>query len=272
MNRYDTCSLKRQRTPSFGSERPSWACPPRPDRVDRLTILQIHHVDDPFPPRLARTGRALSWPFRSSPEGRSFPKGVGTDGWCPSFLEPIVSAACRGVDGGSRMPGGAAQQLDECHKLSQTLRSENAQLKDQTLALRSQNQDFSERAVDDARRLAQLEESNQRLETSVQAYQDERSRLESAYKELLASLPGSVHPLSMSRQPDRWNGTPCRATAWSRSRSQREARRGTREEPGRTSPRIAVARQHTVGMPGFPRGRAHLPRNLPELPPARSDP
>ncbi len=89
------------------------------------------------------------------------------------------------------------QQLDECHKLSQTLRSENAQLKDQTLALRSQNQDFSERAVDDARRLAQLEESNQRLETSVQAYQDERSRLESAYKELLASLPGSVRPLSL---------------------------------------------------------------------------
>ncbi len=94
------------------------------------------------------------------------------------------------------------QQLDECHKLSQTLRSENAQLKDQMLVLRSQNEDFSERAVDDARRLAQLEESNQQLETSVQAYQDERSRLESAYKELLASLPGSVHPLSMARPPD----------------------------------------------------------------------
>jgi hypothetical protein len=93
------------------------------------------------------------------------------------------------------------QQLEECHRLSQTLRSENAQLKDQTLALRSQNQDFSERAVDDARRLAQLEESNQRLETSVQAYQDERSRLESAYKELCASLPTSVRPLSLNRPP-----------------------------------------------------------------------
>ncbi len=87
------------------------------------------------------------------------------------------------------------QDLEECHRLSQTLRSENAGLKDQMLALRSQNQDLSERAVDDARRLALLEASNQRLETSVQAYQDERSRLEDAYKQLRASLPGSLPPL-----------------------------------------------------------------------------
>jgi hypothetical protein len=92
------------------------------------------------------------------------------------------------------------EQLDECHRLSQTLRSENAGLKDQMLALRSQNQDFSERAVDDARRLATLEQTNRRLETSVQAYQDERTRLESAYKELRASLPDSLHPLSWKSQ------------------------------------------------------------------------
>jgi hypothetical protein len=90
------------------------------------------------------------------------------------------------------------EQLDECHRLSQTLRSENAQLKDQMLALRSQNQDYSERAVDDARRLSQLEAVNDRLEASVQAYQDERTRLESAYKELRANLPGSQSPLSMN--------------------------------------------------------------------------
>jgi len=91
------------------------------------------------------------------------------------------------------------QEVDDCHRLSQTLRSENATLKDQMLVLRSQNQDFSERAVDDARRLAQLESSNQRLETSVQAYQDERTRLETAYKELRASLPGALQPLSSTR-------------------------------------------------------------------------
>jgi hypothetical protein len=56
--------------------------------------------------------------------------------------------------------------------------------------------------VDDARRLSQLEQANLRLETSVQAYQDERSRLEAAYKELRASLPGSLHPLALNRSEE----------------------------------------------------------------------
>ena len=94
------------------------------------------------------------------------------------------------------------EQLEECHRLSQTLRSENAQLKDQTLALRSQNQDYSERAVDDAKRLARLEAANLRLESSVQAYQDERTRLESAYQELRASLPAALRPLSLNQAAD----------------------------------------------------------------------
>jgi hypothetical protein len=95
-------------------------------------------------------------------------------------------------------------QVEECHRLSQTLRSENAQLKDQVLATKSQNRDLSERAVDDSRRLAQLEEANNRLVESVQTYQDERSRLEAAYKELRANLPGSSQPLSFqSRDEDR---------------------------------------------------------------------
>jgi chromosome segregation ATPase len=111
---------------------------------------------------------------------------------------PFVLAAAALVASGCRVA--PRQEVDECHRLSQTLRSENAALKDQMLALRSQNQDFSERAVDDARRLAQLESSNQRLETSVQAYQDERTRLETAYKELRASLPGSLQPLSSNQQ------------------------------------------------------------------------
>jgi len=110
----------------------------------------------------------------------------------------FVLAAAALVASGCRMA--PRQEVDDCHRLSQTLRSENAALKDQMLVLRSQNQDFSERAVDDARRLAQLESSNQRLETSVQAYQDERTRLETAYEELRASLPGSLQPLSSNQQ------------------------------------------------------------------------
>ena len=110
---------------------------------------------------------------------------------------PLILIAVALVASGCRLA--PREQVDECHRLSQTLRSENAKLKDQMLALRSQNEDYSERAVDDARRLAQLETVNQRLETSVQAYQDERTRLESAYKELRASLPDSLKPVSMDR-------------------------------------------------------------------------
>jgi hypothetical protein len=110
---------------------------------------------------------------------------------------PLVLAALTLAASGCRLA--PRDELDDCHRLSQTLRSENARLKDRTLALQSQNQDYSERAVDDSRRLAQLEAVNQRLETSVQAYQDERTRLETAYKQLRASLPGSLQPLTIKR-------------------------------------------------------------------------
>jgi len=80
------------------------------------------------------------------------------------------------------------QQMDECQRISQTLRSENARLKDQVLALQGHNRDFADRAVDDARRLAIQDDAIERLEHSVQAYQDERARLEAAYEQLASSL------------------------------------------------------------------------------------
>ena len=79
-------------------------------------------------------------------------------------------------------------QVDECHQLSRTLRSENARLKDQLLVLQTQNRDFADRAEDDSRRLASQDEAIERLESSVRAYQDERARLESAYHQLASSL------------------------------------------------------------------------------------
>jgi chromosome segregation ATPase len=83
-------------------------------------------------------------------------------------------------------------QMDECQQLSRTLRSENARLRDQLLTVQSQNQDYAERAVDDARRLSRQDEAIERLEHSVQAYQDERGRLESAFRQLASSLGESV--------------------------------------------------------------------------------
>jgi chromosome segregation ATPase len=79
-------------------------------------------------------------------------------------------------------------QMDECQQLSRTLRSENARLKDQVLVLESQNRDYADRALDDSRRLVAQDEAIERLETSVQAYQDERNRLETAFRKLTASL------------------------------------------------------------------------------------
>jgi hypothetical protein len=82
-------------------------------------------------------------------------------------------------------------RMDECQRLTQTLRSENARLKDRVLALQGQNRDYAERAVDDARRLATQDDAIERLEHSVQAYQDERARLEAAYKQLATNLGAS---------------------------------------------------------------------------------
>jgi chromosome segregation ATPase len=79
-------------------------------------------------------------------------------------------------------------QVDECHQLSRTLRSENARLKDQILVLKAENRDYAERAEDDSRRLAVQDEAIERFESSVRAYQDDRARLEAAYHQLTASL------------------------------------------------------------------------------------
>jgi septal ring factor EnvC (AmiA/AmiB activator) len=79
-------------------------------------------------------------------------------------------------------------RMDECQKVSQALRGDNARLKDRVLALQGQNRDYAERAVDDAKRLAIQDEALERLEHSVQAYQDERTRLEAAYKRLSSNL------------------------------------------------------------------------------------
>ncbi len=59
----------------------------------------------------------------------------------PGIALYVLAALALGASGCNLAP---RQEVDECHRLSQTLRSENASLRDQMLALRSQNQDFSE--------------------------------------------------------------------------------------------------------------------------------
>jgi len=88
------------------------------------------------------------------------------------------------------------------------------------LALRSQNRDYADRAVDDLRRLAIQDEAIERLEHSVQAYQDERARLEAAYKQLASSLdPAGSRP--ENRLGRNGSDPPRRAESGSSSRAGR---------------------------------------------------
>ena len=75
-------------------------------------------------------------------------------------------------------------RFDEAQKLVQSLRSENAQLKDSTLTLKVQNQDLAQRAVDDAKAIRALEVANGQYERSIQGYQEEREQLNAAFREL----------------------------------------------------------------------------------------
>jgi hypothetical protein len=58
------------------------------------------------------------------------------------------------------------------------------QLRDETTQLRGKNRDLTARAIDDARRIGTLEQSNQQLERSVLVYQEERDRLVEAFESL----------------------------------------------------------------------------------------
>ncbi len=85
------------------------------------------------------------------------------------------------------MPGCAVvskSRFDSAEKLVQSLRSENAQLKDTALAVKVQNQDLAQRAVDDSKAIRALEAANDQYERSIQGYQDEREQLQSAFAEL----------------------------------------------------------------------------------------
>ncbi len=85
-------------------------------------------------------------------------------------------------------------RLDDCHKLSQTLQTENSRLKDLTLKYRSQNRDLTQRAVDDADRVRKQDEAVARLEQSVQAYQDEREQMASALERIKGNIQASADP------------------------------------------------------------------------------
>ena len=74
--------------------------------------------------------------------------------------------------------------LEESRGQVLALRTELAQAKDTTAKLRTLNRDISARAVEDSRRLSTLEETNDRLEKSVVAYQQERDEYAAALDQI----------------------------------------------------------------------------------------
>jgi hypothetical protein len=94
-------------------------------------------------------------------------------------------------------------RIEESQQLAQSLRAENARLKDQVLTLEGQNRDYADRALDDLRRLTVRDEAIERLERSVQAYQDDRDRLAGAYRRLAMSLGRPGEDARTEPTPDR---------------------------------------------------------------------
>ncbi len=80
------------------------------------------------------------------------------------------------------------RDLEASRRQTQAVRSELAQAKDSLVRLRNRDQDLAARAVEDARRIAALEDANDRLEQSVTAYQSERDQIASAFETIKSQV------------------------------------------------------------------------------------
>ncbi|MCA1686406.1 MAG: hypothetical protein LC745_10615 [Planctomycetia bacterium] len=123
----------------------------------------------------------------------------------------IAAAAMALLPGCGLVP---KSRMDECHRVTQTLRAENSRLKDVALDLRTQNQDLSQRAVDDARQIAAKDEANERLVKSVHAYQSERDKLASAFEALERQVRMALNPHPAAR-PERLKAFATAHPGWS---------------------------------------------------------
>ena len=97
-------------------------------------------------------------------------------------IAPILAIGCASVP---------RTDLDTARSQVRALRSELAEAKDSTARLRSQNRDMAARAVEDYRRLTELEDSNTHLEKSVAAYQQERNEYASALDQIRQAVVAS---------------------------------------------------------------------------------
>lgn len=72
----------------------------------------------------------------------------------------------------------------DAERLTRVIHAENARLKDVVVQLRSSNEDMAQRSLDDASRIARLEEENEQFRMSIAAYQTERERMARSFQSL----------------------------------------------------------------------------------------
>ncbi len=105
----------------------------------------------------------------------------------------FLSAGCEAL--------GDRTTLSNFRVQARSLQAENDRLTESSTRLRAENQDMSERALDDARRISRLEADIHRLEQSVLAYQQDRERLAADFAKLKRGLAVSADDLDTpSRQ------------------------------------------------------------------------
>lgn len=92
----------------------------------------------------------------------------------PTLVLGLASFLLLGCTGCSSVSN---QRLADCQKLAQSVQADNSRLKDVALKLRTENQDLTQRSIDDAKKIKTLADNNERLSRSVSAYQDERERM-----------------------------------------------------------------------------------------------
>jgi outer membrane murein-binding lipoprotein Lpp len=104
------------------------------------------------------------------------------------LLLPLLAAGCS---------SSARRQLADSRQRIETLQAQSDQLRNEALTLRNRNRDLARRAVDDARKLRDLELTNGRLEQAIVSYQDERRKVADAFQ----NLQDQVHRQAMADDP-----------------------------------------------------------------------
>ncbi len=106
--------------------------------------------------------------------------------WPTGFVVLLIALSLAGC---TSVPRGVHE---ESRQQIVALRAELAQSQNQLAKLRTQNRDIVARAVEDARRISTLEETNDRLEQSVLAYQDEREEYARSLREIKQKVLAST--------------------------------------------------------------------------------